>query len=139
MLPCRAGAWPGGRGYDRGDGPGGHGRLPARTNRDGPAGTGRPAHGWPPWPRERQRGGAAEPQPESGSGTQQFFSIGQAQGLLASTADGGSTWALSAPPAGVGGVIDVTCPDTSTCFALGVEQTGSAPGAAQVVLLTNTS
>jgi photosystem II stability/assembly factor-like uncharacterized protein len=68
---------------------------------------------------------------------QEAFSIGQAQGLLASTADGGSTWALSTVPAGVGGVIDVACPDTSTCFALGIEQTGTAPGNSEVVLLTN--
>jgi photosystem II stability/assembly factor-like uncharacterized protein len=94
--------------------------------------------------------GAAQPQPGPNSSTPQSgtprsaargagraFSIGQAQGLLASTADGGSTWALSTPPAGVGGVIDVTCPDTTTCFALGVEQTGSAPSDSEVVLLTN--
>jgi photosystem II stability/assembly factor-like uncharacterized protein len=68
-----------------------------------------------------------------------FFSIGQAQGLLASTADGGTTWALSKPPAGVGGVADVTCPDTTTCFALGIKQTGSAPSDFKVVLLTNAS
>jgi photosystem II stability/assembly factor-like uncharacterized protein len=66
-----------------------------------------------------------------------FFSIGQAQGLLASTADGGATWALSMPPAGVGGVADVTCPDTTTCFALGIKQVGSAPNDFTVVLLTN--
>ncbi|HXW32483.1 MAG TPA: hypothetical protein VEJ21_05260 [Acidimicrobiales bacterium] len=80
--------------------------------------------------------GAAQPQPPP---TPQYFSIGQAEGLLASTADGGSTWALSTVPAGVGGVIDVTCPGTSTCFALGVEQTGSAPSQSEVVLLTNAS
>jgi len=68
-----------------------------------------------------------------------FFSIGQAQGLLASTADGGATWALSRLPAGVGGVADVTCPDTTTCFALGIKQTGSAPSDFKVVLLTNAS
>jgi photosystem II stability/assembly factor-like uncharacterized protein len=72
-------------------------------------------------------------------GAVRAVSIGQAQGLLASTADGGSTWALSTPPAGVGGVIDVACPDTSTCFALGVEQTGPAPSDSEVVLLTNAS
>jgi len=66
-----------------------------------------------------------------------FFSIGQAQGLLASTANGGATWALSRPPNGVGGVADVTCPDTTTCFALGIAQTGSARGDFKVVLLTN--
>jgi photosystem II stability/assembly factor-like uncharacterized protein len=68
-----------------------------------------------------------------------FFSIGQAQGLLASTTDGGATWALSKPPAGVGGVADVTCPDTTTCFALGIKQTGSASSDFKVVLLTNAS
>ncbi|HTX81338.1 MAG TPA: hypothetical protein VME44_04130 [Streptosporangiaceae bacterium] len=68
-----------------------------------------------------------------------FFSIGQAQGLLASTADGGATWALSTPPAHVGGVADVTCPDTTTCFALGIEQTGSARSDFKVVLLSNAS
>jgi photosystem II stability/assembly factor-like uncharacterized protein len=96
--------------------------------------------------------GAAQPQPGPNSSTPQSgtprsaargagraFSIGQAQGLLASTADGGATWALSTVPAGVGGVIDVTCPDTTTCFALGVEQTGSAPSDSEVVLLTNAS
>ena len=66
-----------------------------------------------------------------------FFSIGRAQGLLASTADGGASWALSTPPAGVGGVADVTCPGTTTCFALGIKQTGSAPSDFKVVLLTN--
>jgi len=83
--------------------------------------------------------GAAMPQPSPGSSGQQPIGIGQAQGLLASTADGGSTWALSAPPAGVGGVIDVTCPDSTTCFALGVEQTGPAPSNSEIVLLTNAS
>jgi photosystem II stability/assembly factor-like uncharacterized protein len=81
--------------------------------------------------------GAAQPEPSSSAN--QAFSIGQAAGLLASTADGGSTWALSTPPAGVGGVIDVTCPDTTTCFALGVEQTGPAPSDSEIVLLTNSS
>jgi photosystem II stability/assembly factor-like uncharacterized protein len=77
--------------------------------------------------------------PSVNSPTPHSISIGQAQGLLASTADGGSTWALSTEPAGVGGVIDVSCPDASTCFALGVEQTGSAPSDSEVVLLTNAS
>ncbi len=90
--------------------------------------------------------GAAAPQPYPSSPTRRpggraarAFSIGQAQGLLASTADGGSTWALSTVPAGVGGVIDVTCPGTSTCFALGVEQTSATPSSSGVVLLTNAS
>ena len=91
-------------------------------------------------------GGPANPAPNSptpqtthSGGALAAFSIGQAQGLLASTADGGSTWARSTVPAGVGGVIDVSCPDTSTCFALGVKQTGSAPSDSEVVLLTNAS
>jgi photosystem II stability/assembly factor-like uncharacterized protein len=84
--------------------------------------------------------GGAMPQPSpSSTGQQQVIGIGQAEGLLASTADGGSTWALSTTPAGVGGVIDVTCPDTTTCFALGVEQTGPAPSDSEIVLLTNSS
>lgn len=84
--------------------------------------------------------GAAMPKPAASStGQQQYIGIGQAEGLLASTADGGSTWALSTAPTGVGGVIDVTCPDTTTCFALGVKQTGSAPSDSEVVLLTNAS
>jgi len=77
--------------------------------------------------------------PASPASERAFFSIGQAQGLLASTADGGATWALSKAPAGVGGVADVTCPDTTTCFALGIKQTGSAPSDFKVVLLTNAS
>jgi photosystem II stability/assembly factor-like uncharacterized protein len=84
--------------------------------------------------------GGAMPEPSpSSTGQQQVIGIGQAEGLLASTADGGSTWALSPAPSGVGGVIDVTCPDTTTCFALGVEQTGPAPSDSEVVLLTNAS
>jgi photosystem II stability/assembly factor-like uncharacterized protein len=83
--------------------------------------------------------GAAMPKPHASSAARQFIGIGQAQGLLASTEDGGATWALSTPPARVGGVIDVSCPDTTTCFALGVEQTGSAPSDSEVVLLTNAS
>ncbi len=79
------------------------------------------------------------PQTTHSGGALAAFSIGQAQGLIASTADGGSTWTLSTAPAGVGGVIDVSCPDTSTCFALGVKQTGSAPSDSEVVLLTNAS
>jgi photosystem II stability/assembly factor-like uncharacterized protein len=81
--------------------------------------------------------GAAMLQPSSSAS--QAVGIGQAEGLLASTADGGSTWALSTAPSGVGGVIDVTCPDSTTCFALGVQQTGPAPSDSQVVLLTNSS
>jgi photosystem II stability/assembly factor-like uncharacterized protein len=86
--------------------------------------------------------GAAMPKPgarDTGRQQQQYIGIGQAEGLLASTADGGSSWVLSTPPAGVGGVIDVTCPDTTACFALGVRQTGSAPSDSEVVLLTNAS
>jgi photosystem II stability/assembly factor-like uncharacterized protein len=84
--------------------------------------------------------GAAMPEPSpSSTGQNQVIGIGQAQGVLASTDDGGSTWALSTPPAGVGGVIDVTCPAATTCFALGVEQTGSAPSDSEVMLLTNAS
>ena len=77
--------------------------------------------------------GAANPPASSHTNT---IVIGQAEGLLASTADGGSTWTLSTLPAGVGGVVDVTCPGTTTCFALGVEQT--AHNGSKVVLLTNT-
>ncbi len=73
------------------------------------------------------------------SRTQHFVSIAQAKPLLASTADGGATWTVSSVPAGVGGLLDVTCPDTSTCFALGAEQDASAPGHMEVVLLTNAS
>jgi len=65
-------------------------------------------------------------------------SVGQARALLASTVDSGASWAVSTAPARVGGVIDVSCPNTSTCFALGAEQNGSAPGHIKVVLLTNT-
>jgi hypothetical protein len=84
--------------------------------------------------------GAALPKPHpSSTGQSQAVGVGQAEGLLASTEDSGSTWTLSAPPAGVGGVIDVACPDTRTCFALGVEQTGPAPSQSKVVLLTNAS
>jgi len=83
--------------------------------------------------------GAAMPTPSPSSTGQQAIGIGQAQGLLASTADGGSTWALSTAPSGVGGVIDITCPDTTTCFALGVEQTGPASSDSEVVLLTSAS
>ena len=66
-----------------------------------------------------------------------FGSYGQVQGLLASTADGGSTWVLSRLPAGVHAVIKVSCPDATTCFALGVKRTGSARNDLKVVLLTN--
>jgi photosystem II stability/assembly factor-like uncharacterized protein len=84
--------------------------------------------------------GAALPKPHpSSTGQSQAVGVGQAEGLLASTADAGATWAQSTVPAGVGGVIDVTCPDTTTCFALGVEQTGHAPSQSKVVLLTNAS
>ena len=79
------------------------------------------------------------PQPATNSAIHEQVSIGQMEGLLASTTDGGSTWASSTLPAGVGGVIDVTCPSTSTCYALGVEQTGPAPGDSEIVLLTNAS
>jgi photosystem II stability/assembly factor-like uncharacterized protein len=82
-------------------------------------------------------GGPNNPAAAASSQRNGAVSIGQAQGLLASTSDGGATWALSTVPAGVGGLIDITCPDTSTCFALGVEQTGSAPGHGKAVLLTN--
>jgi len=37
----------------------------------------------------------------------------------------------------MGGVIDITRPDTSTCFALGAEQSASAPGHVKMVLQTN--
>jgi photosystem II stability/assembly factor-like uncharacterized protein len=64
-------------------------------------------------------------------------SFGQVEGLLASSADGGSTWVLSRLPAGVRAVIKVSCPDTGTCFALAVKRTGPAPSDVKVVLLTN--
>jgi photosystem II stability/assembly factor-like uncharacterized protein len=84
-------------------------------------------------------GAGAPASPPTSSSTHGFVSIGQASPLLASTADGGTTWALSTAPAGVGGVLDVSCPDSSTCFALGAEQSASAPGHTKVVLLTNAS
>jgi photosystem II stability/assembly factor-like uncharacterized protein len=57
-----------------------------------------------------------------------------AHGLLAWTSDGGSTWQQASAPQGVGPISSVTCPDTSTCYALGLEPAsaisgnGAAPG-----------
>ncbi len=75
--------------------------------------------------------------PPARRSAERFVTIAQAQGLLASTVDSGATWTLSAPPPGVGGVLDVACPSASTCFALGAEHSNSAAGRMKVVLLTN--
>lgn len=62
------------------------------------------------------------------------------QGLLAWTDDAGSNWHQVTVPAGVGPVLDVTCPSTTTCYALGMEPSSDqTPGAGGPVVLLATS
>ncbi len=57
-----------------------------------------------------------------------------AEGVVASTADGGQTWQSAQLPEGVLAVLDITCPSGTNCYALAIQS--PSPGAqASFVLL----
>ena len=74
--------------------------------------------------------------PPAGGGSGTPVAIGKGQGLLAWSGDGGSTWQRATVPAGVGPITDVTCPYTTTCYALGFVPSPSGMGPGEVVLLS---
>jgi photosystem II stability/assembly factor-like uncharacterized protein len=64
------------------------------------------------------------PAPGSGSAVQ----IGDAQGLLAQSLDGGHTWQDSQLPSTVHAVMSVSCPTASDCYALAIVGSGNGLG-----------
>lgn len=59
------------------------------------------------------------------------------RGFVASTSDNGQTWRIASLPQRVGGVIDIACPTTTSCFALAISGAVGF-GHLQVVLLAST-
>jgi photosystem II stability/assembly factor-like uncharacterized protein len=68
------------------------------------------------------------------SGTGSAISFADAEGLLATTTDAGQSWQTAPLPESVRAVAQVSCPDTTTCFALGFDKPESGGGS--FVLLT---
>jgi hypothetical protein len=58
------------------------------------------------------------------------LAMSRVHGLLAVTDDQGQSWQTVAPSPSldIGAVPAVSCPDPTTCFALGYQHTGSGPG-----------
>lgn len=67
------------------------------------------------------------------------WGISRRGGAVLSTANGGQTWRASRLPVGVSGVLDLSCPNSSTCFALAAEQqpTSSSVGQPNLMLLVH--
>jgi hypothetical protein len=57
-----------------------------------------------------------------------------AQGVVASTADGGQSWQSQQLPQGVLAVFDIACPSDTNCYALAVQSPPSGSKAAFVLL-----
>jgi photosystem II stability/assembly factor-like uncharacterized protein len=56
------------------------------------------------------------------SGTGNAISFADAQGLLASSTDQGQSWQTAQLPSDIRAVAGLSCPDTTTCFALGFDK-----------------
>jgi hypothetical protein len=58
------------------------------------------------------------------------ITMGQVQSLLALTEDQGQNWQVvsPAPSLAIGEVMAVSCPDATSCFALGYQRAASGPG-----------
>jgi photosystem II stability/assembly factor-like uncharacterized protein len=56
-----------------------------------------------------------------------------AEGIVASTADGGQTWQDQQLPPGILFVLDITCPSATNCDALAIQR--QSPGSSRFVLL----
>jgi photosystem II stability/assembly factor-like uncharacterized protein len=69
-----------------------------------------------------------------GSGPIAVHLGGDAQGIVASTSDGGQTWQSQQLPQGVLIVLDMSCPSDTNCYALAL-QTASSGSPASFVLL----
>lgn len=67
-------------------------------------------------------------------GTSRAITFTDAQGLLATTSDQGQTWQTAQLPTGVTAIGGISCPDTTTCFALGYSK--PAVGRGTFVLLS---
>jgi photosystem II stability/assembly factor-like uncharacterized protein len=67
-------------------------------------------------------------------GSTSAINLGNA-GLAASTSDGGSTWQTSQLPEGIGGILDVSCPSVSQCYALAAQQQANGTTGPGLVLL----
>lgn len=70
----------------------------------------------------------------TGGGSASAIDLGS-PGFAASTSDGGSTWRTSALPQGIGGILDVSCPSGSQCYALAALQQANDPTGPGLVLL----
>lgn len=57
-----------------------------------------------------------------------------AQGLVASTADGGQTWQSQQLPQGVLAVLGIACPSSTNCYAIAVERPSTGSRASYVLL-----
>jgi photosystem II stability/assembly factor-like uncharacterized protein len=60
-----------------------------------------------------------------------------ADGIVASTADGGQTWQNQQLPQGVLAVFDIACPNDASCYALAVQSPSSGSQASFVLLAYN--
>jgi photosystem II stability/assembly factor-like uncharacterized protein len=58
----------------------------------------------------------------SGTSGASATDLGPASGVVASTSDGGATWQQAQLPQGVGVIVDISCPNGSSCYALGLQQ-----------------
>ncbi len=67
-------------------------------------------------------------------GTGRAISFANAQGMLAMTTDQGQSWQPATLPPGIRAVAGLSCPDTSTCYALGFEKPANGNGS--FVLMT---
>ena len=58
------------------------------------------------------------------------ITVGQVQSLLATTDDQGQSWQVvsPAPSLDIGEVMAVSCPEATSCFAVGYQRTASGPG-----------
>jgi hypothetical protein len=56
------------------------------------------------------------------------ISLGQAVGLVASTGDGGQSWKDAGLPKGVLAVVDISCPSSTSCYALAFQRPSSGSG-----------
>jgi hypothetical protein len=62
------------------------------------------------------------------AGSGNAITFADAEGLLAMTADSGQSWQTAQVPEGIRAVGRVSCPDATTCFALGFEKEASGQG-----------
>jgi photosystem II stability/assembly factor-like uncharacterized protein len=70
-----------------------------------------------------------------GSGESQVIDLHTAAGFAASTSDSGKTWQEAELPQGVGAVLDISCPNNSSCYALALQRVKATSSAPQQFIL----